>query len=184
MGRSRTSKLLKMQQGTYRKDRDVDPVDAEPLYKEPPAPRHLGRYGKKAWERIAFYLHEAGILTQLDLETLEVCCCAYQTHRELWDAIYQPRDPATGKKRSRSLEMYLDKWDGKLLKELQKAHDQYMRSAKMLGLSPTARKGIDLAEGRKHREISDTERILNEVEQEKGGMDDIERILMEVRSGQ
>lgn len=169
MGRPRKSKVLKMAQGTYRADRDVEPVEAEQVYKEPPAPRHLGRYGKKAWERIAFFLHDAGMLTELDIETLEVCCCAYQQHREIWDAIYNPKDPATGKKSSRTLEEYLTIEDGKLLRELQKAHEQYMRAAKNLGLSPAARKGMDIPGKQKRGEISDTERIMMEIEQEKNG---------------
>jgi P27 family predicted phage terminase small subunit len=63
-GRKPKPRILKIVQGTYRKDRAKN--EPAPELIAPPCPRWLPRKAKNEWSRLAPQLEELGLLTQLD----------------------------------------------------------------------------------------------------------------------
>lgn len=57
---------------------DLDPVD-----EMPEAPRYLSIEAKEYWGRVTVALQERGILSELDLEALEVLCVLYGRMRAM-----------------------------------------------------------------------------------------------------
>jgi P27 family predicted phage terminase small subunit len=75
----------KRARGTFRKDRAGN-AGREPqvgaLDKVPPAPKCLGRIGRAKWDETGGLLTGLGLLTELDVDALEVYCAAWDEVRE------------------------------------------------------------------------------------------------------
>lgn len=82
---------LKIQKGTYRKDRDVDPKKA--MYVEgvtaPEPPGILDDVGKKEWIRVCGELNKLGLLAELDISLLTAYCLEISTYFECKEIIKQ-----------------------------------------------------------------------------------------------
>jgi P27 family predicted phage terminase small subunit len=136
-GPSRLPTSLKLTRGTYQQSKQ-GPPEQEPapqeLTKLPPAPRRLGRLGKKQWRDAGTRMLKMGMLTNHDLDTLE-------SYAHLFD------------ERER-LEKLLDK-EGRYQKtgtgaivhhpavrELRDTNDRLFRYFQEFGMSPSSRGSI------------------------------------------
>jgi phage terminase small subunit len=178
-----------MNQGTYRQDREVgeepEPEKAEAVR---PAPSHIGKFGKRLWNELAEELVLSGVMTEIDWQTLEICCQSYDLYRESQRAIHNATErrcvscgahipqknicPVCGgsefqwKKRKRKLDEYLathNSQTGFELTTMHKAKEQFLKYAIIqLGLTPAARNRIDLSD-HKRAEKSEMEKMWDEV---------------------
>jgi P27 family predicted phage terminase small subunit len=162
MARPRKPTATKILQGTFRKDRETQDPTPREVDEVRAAPSHLGKHGKRLWRDLAGDMVELGMVTVLDWATLELCCSSYDQYLEAKDLVYKPVNKATGKPKGRTLGEYMEHGNWQELRIMNQSFDRYMAAAKILGLSPTARKNIDIQKPKDH-EISETERILNEV---------------------
>lgn len=63
--------------GTYRTDRHGGELKVDTLFAIPDPPGRLSAIGAAEWRRLAPELHKLGLLTALDLTTLEMYCTVY-----------------------------------------------------------------------------------------------------------
>jgi P27 family predicted phage terminase small subunit len=148
-GHNRKPKIIKMNQGTFRKDRNPkNEPEPTPAHEMRRPPSNLNKWGKRFWKEISTELVDSGIVTEIDWHTLEMCAAAYGTFRECLDSIYH-EDLPDGKRRKRTLAEYIGENNSHttpLLSTLHKAFDQYHKYSSSLGLNPVARNKIDLKE--------------------------------------
>ncbi len=149
MPNHRKPRAQKILQGTFRKDRNPkQEPQPEGLIDPPPAPRHLDRYGKQMWRRLARDLIDAGLLTSLDMFSLEILCAAYGEYRQAHEAIFRPMDQETGKRTERTIEQYLRGRNAHTAPEItvmKAAFSQYKAMLAEFGLGPASRNRIDVA---------------------------------------
>lgn len=185
-GRPRKPKIVKLQQGTYRKDQEVgqepEPTTATESRTPPP---HIGKYGKKLWKELTEELVSSGIISEIDWQALEICCESYNMYRESRDAIYKPvvkicvecgsvvfdgECPGCGglqfsrKRVAQSLAEYMAGRNSQTALELTTMHkgkEQFLKYAIQLGLTPVARNRIDVS-GKKNDEKSLMEKLWEE----------------------
>ncbi len=139
-------KQAKILKGTFRKYRDDRPHLAPPLIRAvPKPPRGMTSWARARWKILAAELVEQDLLTTLDLGTLEICCGIYGIYAEARQAVYNPLDPATGKRRRRSLAEYLEGRSSQTSPELatmraaERGYRQYLAE---FGLSPSSRQRL------------------------------------------
>ncbi len=167
-GRPKKPRAKKVLEGTFRKDRN--PIkEPEPTLASDvkPPPEHLNRWGKQLWDSVVQELVDTGVMAVVDWSELEMCCTAYGMFREAHHEIYHYTDEA-GKKRKRTLGQYMENRSANKMPEmttLRTSYEMYRTTSANLGLNPVARNKIDLAP-RNKQEISETEKILNEVSSE------------------
>jgi len=161
-GHNRKPKEEKIIQGTFRPAREAR-EEPEPriLTEIPDPPAHLTRYAKKAWKSLAVELVDLGLLTALDLITLEILCVNYGIYRELYDAVYTEAPPGelftTAKKgrTRRTLAAYMQHRNSQTMPEytaMTKAFATYKSLMAEFGLSPVARGRIDVTAPEKHQD--------------------------------
>ncbi len=164
-GRPRKPAAVKILQGTFRKDHEV--VENEPKPEVDgirPCPSYIEHFGRKLWDEIVQEMVDCGIVTKLDWPVLELCCNAYDQFRRCEHAMHYGFDEK-GKRRKQK---FTDYFVGKsaqtqsLYNAMNKAADNFLKYAIQLGMTPVARNRVEAAQ-RKEPEISETERILNEV---------------------
>ena len=140
-GRPRKPTQLKVIQGTFRKHRaPKNEPKPPPVDRVPAPPRHLSLEAKKLWKKLAKKLKEQGLLTVLDLASLEVCCFNWGLYQELRKAILR---------RCKSFSAYLKNRNSQTALEytaMKNAFLMYKSFATEFGLSPAARARIDLPE--------------------------------------
>lgn len=155
-GRPRKPTRTKILQGTFRKHRAaVNEPDPPVVDRVPPPPRHLSLEAKKLWKHLARKLKDLGLLTALDLPSLEICCFNWGLYQELRKAILR---------RSRSFSSYLKVRNSQTALEytaMKEAFRLYKAFAVEFGLSPAARSRIDLKIPKKPAE-DPMRKLLNE----------------------
>lgn len=168
-GRPRKPTQSKVIQGTFRKDRapehEPDPPKIEVL---PNPPAIMPRAGKKMWKALGESLRDQGLLTEVDLQTFEICCFNYGLYRAAAEAVfcmveYSGHDGKIHRRRQK-LEEYLLGKNSQTMPEytaMTKAFQAYKSYMTEFGLSPASRSRIDLAGPAKEDE---------EVERMKGTM--------------
>lgn len=187
-GRPRKPKIVKINQGTYRADREVgQEPEPERSAAVRSAPSHIGTFGKRLWKELAEELVLSGVMTEVDWQTLEICCESYNIYRESHNAVYhttERRCDSCGaadnesavcqecggitfkvKKRKRKLSEYLAEHNSQTgfeLTTMHKAKEQYLKYGIQLGLTPASRNRIDLSD-RKREEKSEMEKMWEEV---------------------
>ncbi|MPN26884.1 hypothetical protein SDC9_174310 [bioreactor metagenome] len=142
MGRPRIPTALKVANGTFRADRaprnEPNPKKFETI---PSPPGHLNKWAKMMWRIVAKYLLKHGMLTILDLYSLEVLCEQYGIYRELKDAMTHREQP--GEKRIKiSLSQYLKGKNSQTMLEytsMRGAFERYTVLLREFGLSPVSR---------------------------------------------
>jgi P27 family predicted phage terminase small subunit len=74
-GANRKPTVMKIMEGTYRKDRAV-PNEPKPevVYIPPPMPEGLNDFGQKEWEKMTLELSKIGMLTTMDTSQLAAYC--------------------------------------------------------------------------------------------------------------
>ncbi len=185
-GRPRKPKIIKLHQGTFRPDREVG-EEPEPTMSSGVrnAPSHIGKYGKRLWDELAEELVSSGIMSEVDWQSLEICCESYNMFREARDAIYKPvyrtctecgeivddgYCPQCGsssfkmKVHAQKLAEYLktrNSQTGFELTTMHKGKEQFLKYAIQLGLTPVARNRIDIS-GKKPEEKSEMELMWEE----------------------
>lgn len=185
-GRPRKPKIIKLQQGTFRAEREPgqepDPTMSSGVRT---APNHIGKYGKRLWTELSEELVSSGIMSEIDWQALEICCESYNLYRESRDAIYKPISrtcakcgeiveegncPACGsttfkmKAHAQKLAEYLrtrNSQTGFELTTMHKGKEQFLKYAVQLGLTPVARNRIDVS-GKKSEEKSEMEKMWEE----------------------
>jgi P27 family predicted phage terminase small subunit len=138
-GRPRKPTKQKILQGTFRKHRSAANEPDPPVVDRVPAPpRHLSLEARKLWKHLARRLKDQGLLTALDLPSLEILVFNWGLYQELRKAIL---------KRSRSFSSYLKVRNSQTALEytaMKEAFRLYKAFAVEFGLSPAARSRIDL----------------------------------------
>ena len=164
MGRPRKPASTKILQGTFQKCRNPIAEPTPEVGDVRSCPKYIGYYGQKLWKDIVQEMVDCGIITKLDWSILELCCVYYDQFRRAEKSMRVGVDEQ-GNKFKQDFTAY---FDGKATQSqgvynaMNKASDNFMRYAVQLGMTPAARNKIDLVQ-RKEPEMSETERILNEV---------------------
>lgn len=84
-GPRREPTVMKLAKGTYRADRQGNPVDELQtivLSKVPPAPGSLGEKGREVWQRVGPLLCDSGVLHCGDLEAFAMYCHAHDEYEK------------------------------------------------------------------------------------------------------
>jgi P27 family predicted phage terminase small subunit len=152
----RKPKVLKLQQGTYRSDRNpANEPEPERVVQEIPPPKHLNKYAKKFWKEICTELIDTGVLTVVDWAAFEICADSYGMYREMKEEIA---------KESGSLGIYLSDKNSQtvpMYAAMNKAIENFLKYSSTLGLNPVSRNRIDLKE-KKKEEIDPMEALLDD----------------------
>lgn len=175
----RQTKIIR---GTFRPARNPE-QEPEPtvLYETPKPPPGMNRWAKRMWKRVVDELVNTKVLTEVDVEGLQLACEAYGEYEEAKQAIYKPVNPLTGKRCRRTMEQYLsglDPWIdvaeleplefSKLRRNSQTAMEMIvMRGARQAfkslvgeyGLTPVSRNRIDV--GERSEKVDPMEEIIN-----------------------
>lgn len=163
-GHNRKPKSRKIIEGTFRADRNPGKEPEPPAVEVVPRPpAYMGRHGKRLWKKLAPLLMDQGILTEVDLSTLELCCESYDVFRSAHEAVYRTVDPMTGRKVRRSLADYFAGRNSQTAPEyaaMKGAWQTYKSYMAEFGLSPVARNRIDLPEPKKDN-VDPMEALLN-----------------------
>jgi P27 family predicted phage terminase small subunit len=164
-GRPRKPASVKILQGTFRKDQEIVQNEPKPeIDGVRTCPSYIEYYGKKLWNDVVDEMVQCGIVTKIDWTTLELCCNAYDQFRRCEHAMHYGFDEE-GKPVKQK---FTDYFSGKtsqtqgLYNAMNKASENFLKYAIQLGMTPVARNRVEMAQ-RKDPEISETERILNEV---------------------
>ncbi len=144
----RKSKKEKILAGTFRKDRNhANEPNIPPTKNSKKPPVFLNKFGKKFWKETVEELVDSGILTEVDWTAFSLCCESFGMFMEAREALYRPVDPDTGKKGKRTLAEYLDGRNTQTSMELttmNKAKEQFLKYANVLGLHPVARTHLNV----------------------------------------
>lgn len=147
MAKPRIPSKMKILKGTFRANEapknepDPDVLDAAPR-----PPSHLNRWAKQMWKDTAVELLSLGMLTKIDLYSLEILCEQYGIYRELKDAITHIETPG-GSRIKISIAKYLAGQNSQTIPEyagMRSAFERYTALLKEFGLSPASRSRIDV----------------------------------------
>jgi len=146
MPKPRVPTQLKVIRGTYRRNEaPANEPKPDMLKSAPKPPSHLNKWAKKMWMDLAGRLLALGMLTELDLYTLEVLCEQYGIYRELKDAITHLDIP--GGRRKITIAKYLAGQNSQTIPEyaaMRAAFERYTALLKEFGLSPASRSRMDI----------------------------------------
>lgn len=163
-GHNRKPRSAKIIQGTFRQDRNPQhepkPAAIEVI---PRPPSHLNKYAKRLWKQLAPHLVDQGLLTELDVFTLELLCDSYGLYMDARDAIFRPVDPETGKRTRRTFAQYMEGRNSHTAPEamiLKTAFNEYKALAAEFGLGPASRNRIDIP-APPENEVDPMEELLN-----------------------
>jgi P27 family predicted phage terminase small subunit len=141
-GRKPLPRATKIIRGTFRSCRDLPAPEPARVELVPAPPAGLGAHGKALWRSLAEELVAKGLLTVLDLATLEVLCSAFQVYKECSDAIYRPG----GRKRTLAAYMRTRTQQTALeLSTMRAAFGTYKSLMAEFGLSPSSRTRLHVA---------------------------------------
>ena len=147
MPKPRVPTRLKVIRGTFRNNEAPgNEPDPEKILRVPKAPVHLNRWAKKMWKDIADELIRLGMLTTIDLYSLEVLCEQYGIYRELKDSITHIANP-DGTREKITIAQYLAGRNSQTVPEyaaMRAAFERFSALLKEFGLSPASRSRIDL----------------------------------------
>lgn len=146
MPKPRVPTQMKVLRGTFRQN-EAPAHEPQPdlLKTAPKPPAHLNKWAKRMWKDIAGKLLALGMLTDIDLYTLEVLCEQYGIYRELKDAITHRELPAGREKIS--IAQYLAGQNSQTIPEyaaMRSAFERYTALLKEFGLSPASRSRMDI----------------------------------------
>ena len=107
-GHNRKPRKTKILQGTFRDDRNPAREPEPPVVPKLPAPpASMNHWACGLWREIVGDLKDQGLLTTLDLASLQLLCEAFGDFEEAKQALFYPVNPRTGKRVRRTLEQYL-----------------------------------------------------------------------------
>ena len=146
--------LLKLLGNPGKRPLPTDTPQPEKLYNIPEAPAHLDLIGKEIWEYLSPRLTKCGILTEVDLYTLENCCVALSVARRAAEEL----------QRANSLIFQAQNEDGSLksihkspfLAIWREALSEFDRNGAKLGLSPAERAKLHIKPNDKEQEFFKT----------------------------
>jgi len=154
----------KVIQGTFRKYRaPKNEPKPDPVSEDPKPPAYLPTYAKKLWKRLVPQLRAVGLLAEVDLPVLELCCLNYGIIVENWRTIQHSKRRLEDGRVLKGMTAYLHGQNSQTIPELiaaQKAMVAFKGYSALFGLSPSDRSRIDLPEVPK--EADPMERLLNE----------------------
>ena len=126
--------------GTFRKDRhgdkDANP-EVEAVKKMLNPPTRLNKYGKTEWNRLLQGMIDAGLLSTIDLSTVETACYFYGLHKEL--AVKLNEQP--------SLFDFVDQrtsQNNNVIRTMNESYKNYTDIVYKFGVSPVERSKIQL----------------------------------------
>ena len=128
--------LLKLLGNPGKRPLPTDTPQPKKLYDIPAPPAHLDVIGKEIWEYLASRLTKCGILTEIDIYTLENCCVALsiakKAAKELQESplVYSTKNK-DGSNKSVHKTQYLTVW--------REALAEFDNNGAKLGLSPSER---------------------------------------------
>jgi P27 family predicted phage terminase small subunit len=150
-GRNKKPTVMKVLEGTYRKDRaNLN----EPKIKEvkiPPAPHvKLNQWGMEEWKRLTVQLIGIGVLAETDITQLSALCYEWGEFVECGENIKEIKDvddkfPMPELTPEQRLELMRIKYmAGKNQEKLRKEHlEAYNKLAQQFGLSPSSRAKVN-----------------------------------------
>lgn len=122
----------------------------EAAAKPPRAPEHLGPIARREWNRVVKQLWEKGLLTHVDRHLLEAYASFYEDWRNAADlikrALLMPGMRGGDIKKNPAWQIKRD------------AHERLLAAARELGMTPSARSGIEVPE---HDDDADLSAILS-----------------------
>jgi P27 family predicted phage terminase small subunit len=143
MGRRPKPTHLKLIQGNAGKRR-LNSAEPQPEPCEAPAPEHLTRYAREAWDRLAPMLRRMGLLTVADTIALERLCACYAEAREM-SAILEMEGGGTYETKNVSGEtMFRPRPEAARLADADRRLKGYLGE---FGLTPAARSKVRTAAG-------------------------------------
>lgn len=146
MPKPRVPTQIKVLRGTFRKNEALNEPMPDKLQVAPKPPAHYNKWAKRMWKDIAGELLSLGMLTRIDLYTLEVLCEQYGIYRELKDAITHVTSK-DGSRQKISLAQYLAGQNSQTIPEyaaMRAAFERYSALLKEFGLSPASRSRMDI----------------------------------------
>lgn len=147
MSKPRVPTQIKVIRGTFRKNEAPANEPKPPtLDMVPKVPGHLNHWAKMMWKDTASQLLSLGMLSQIDLYSLEILCEQYGIYRELKDAITHVVQP-DGTRQKITMAQYLAGRNSQTMPEyaaMKSAFERYTALLKEFGLSPASRSRMDI----------------------------------------
>ena len=147
-GRKRIPTVLHILQGGKKKThRPLPPDEPKPPPVIPKCPKHLDHEARKEWRRMAKELEPLGLLTGLDKAVFASYCQAWS----IWvEATMKVRDSGLVVKASTGTPMM-----NPYLPIVNKANEQMMKALVEIGMSPSSRSRVKVAEKPKKDEAEE-----------------------------
>jgi P27 family predicted phage terminase small subunit len=133
VGRPRKPTSLKILDGDRADRINASEPTAPPGIGEPPT--WLDRFGREYWEALVAHHATSGLLTQLDVEIVTLCCQSYSTYRHALAKITVDTAAKCDRKGGRVHPMY---------RIVNAAHKQMTQILSKLGMSPSDRAGLHM----------------------------------------
>jgi len=164
MGRPRTPSATKILHGTFQKCRNPENEPKPEVESFRKCPGYIGHYGKKLWDEIVQELVDVGIVTKVDWSIVEMTCVFYDQFRRAESGmLYRVNEEGKMVRQG-----FVDYFDGRtsnsatLYNVMNHASEMFLKYATQIGIGAVARNRINV-KPKNAVEISETERILNEV---------------------
>lgn len=145
-GRKPKPTALKQQQGNPGKRR-LNRKEPQPERRIPSCPKHLKGAALTEWKRVAPVLWKLGVLTELDRTVLAAYCTAYADYVEACEHVQQRGAVIKARKGGE----YQNLWVG--IKK--RSMDQMVKYAGELGLTPSSRGRVQVADIETNEEKED-----------------------------
>lgn len=141
-GANRKPTVMKILEGTYRKDQAV-PNEPKPevIKIPPPMPEGLNEIGRKEWEKMTLELSKIGLLTTIDTSQLAAYCNEIGNY---WEAEGIRKDPSVP---------YTDK--AGLFDRAQKHLKQARDLAVQFGFTPASRSRINVPKEKERSKLDE-----------------------------
>jgi P27 family predicted phage terminase small subunit len=136
-GHNAKPKILKLREGTFRRDRDRN--SPQPASRAPQRPSWLDPEAKREWSRVVPVLERLGLLAEIDRVGLAVYCQAWARRVQCEKVLAERGTTYTNDKGEQKSRPELRIADG-YTQELRRFAQQY-------GLTPSSRGRIQLPEG-------------------------------------
>ena len=139
MGRKKVPASAKKLRGTYRPDRDAEPVQFDPQI--PPVPEGLRDEVVAEWNRLAPLLAAKGLLTEVDWLAWQLGMHAYDTWLTISEQLASPNEEYV---------IISEKgapYQNPLVSIAGKAYQSVLKFCREFGLTPSARSGLKIAGG-------------------------------------
>ena len=151
-GQNRKPTVMKIIEGTYRKDRTVpNEPTPEVVTIPPPMPDNLNEYGQREWEKMTLELTKIGMLTTIDSSQLAAYCNEMGNYWECEAARRKVRNEDLSEEAMDAAAMFFKNYFDMAQKHLNHAR----AIAIQFGFTPAARTRISVPKEEKRSKIDE-----------------------------